>query len=814
MRRLMLLALVLLAGYSSAIERSDFSLDTSKGIQGVVTDWGHGCQYYTVSGERWSTDEELPIPTSELFGDNPVSNGHWEFLLPGVEHERDVWEPKIECKNETGENGTYENCTDNGKFKKEKYYTDDWTSMNATHKFKAKENTSLRYCADYGMLEIGSGWGVSVDMVPTFAGNTYPEYAWWNASWQYRAECAISTNVPGSLSNFPAHCILDTQTLIAAGQMKSDCSDLRAINSSETGMLDYEIEACNTTFTAVHVRIPVTGLLNTIYIYSGNPSALDAQNETGVWQPAGYVAVYHFDEASGNLTDSAGYNNLTYTQAGLGTATYHITSDLGYGINVTSAGTLNYVRFSKSSPTGLPSGNKSWTTTVIAMKSTNNGANGGCWLRWGTYAANGQIYINQLTSPTVLRVGGYNTNTQSVTYEPFQAWQYYSFNSSTGTTMTVWKNGTLNGTYAADINTVGTTSMDFAGNTHTSGDYMSLGGTEWRIRNSTSSADWIKAEHLQTSTMGEWESLGIVSTNMTSPTNTTYPYSVPFAVSCSGTFTNYLLNISVDGAVNISDVALANASAYTTSLTFLAGAHNASATCFNGTSTNTTDTVFFTVVDAPTVTAYTPLNGTTNLSSTIPFGYSATSPNDATLNCSIYLNGTLNHTDATYASGTTGQFVISGLSNGAYAWGVRCYGSLGNYGDSATQEFSVYDSSGGGGITGGQAGAITANALISIAGMGVFLFLFHLSKGNEVMSYVWLSGLILVMTYAMAVQRVAFDVSGLDELGALAFVILDMLIYGFLALFFLTSIITANIMLKAGLAAVRGEPVKRRGPNG
>jgi len=102
----------------------------------------------------------------------------------------------------------------------------------------------------------------------------------------------------------------------------------------------------------------------------------------------------------------------------------------------------------------------------------------------------------------------------------------------------------------------------------------------------------------------------------------------------------------------------------------------------------------------------------------------------------------------------------------------------------------------------------TANALISIAGMGVFMFLFYLAykKNDEVMKYVWLSGVLLVMTYALTVQRVGFNVTGLYDLRDMAFTVLDILMYAFLALFFFTAAIIINLLAHAMMRVIKGEP--------
>jgi len=60
---------------------------------------------------------------------------------------------------------------------------------------------------------------------------------WMNSSWQYRRSITLSasgTNVDVLIS-------FDTATLISQGKMKSDCSDLRMVDSDDTTLLQYWI---------------------------------------------------------------------------------------------------------------------------------------------------------------------------------------------------------------------------------------------------------------------------------------------------------------------------------------------------------------------------------------------------------------------------------------------------------------------------------------------------------------------------------------------------------------------------------------------
>jgi len=66
---------------------------------------------------------------------------------------------------------------------------------------------------------------------------------------------------------------LDTQALISAGRMQSDCDDLRILDSDDTTKLSYWIESgCNTTTTKIWVKVPSISASTTkiLHVYYGN----------------------------------------------------------------------------------------------------------------------------------------------------------------------------------------------------------------------------------------------------------------------------------------------------------------------------------------------------------------------------------------------------------------------------------------------------------------------------------------------------------------------------------------------------------------
>jgi Domain of unknown function (DUF2341) len=165
---------------------------------------------------------------------------------------------------------------------------------------------------DAGGSEADAGTDVSFDARRETGGmGDGGEQKWWNSSWRYSVPCYINTTAPSALIDFPAHCIVDTQSLISATKMGSLCQDLRVVNGSQDTALDYEIEngTCNTAKTVVWIRVPSTSAagVDTIFLFYGNPTAGDAQNVVGVWRN-GYTSVWH---GGGSYVDSLGTNNMT-----------------------------------------------------------------------------------------------------------------------------------------------------------------------------------------------------------------------------------------------------------------------------------------------------------------------------------------------------------------------------------------------------------------------------------------------------------------------------------------------------------------------
>lgn len=129
--------------------------------------------------------------------------------------------------------------------------------------------------------------------------------SWYSSSWLYRK--AITVTNPGTtLTNEDVLIEIDTQSLITAGKLQSDCDDLRLVDSDDTTALNYWVEGgCNTTTTQVWVRIPsVPNGDKTIYTYYGNSTATNGEQ---AWTGSFYM--FADNSCSNGWTRDSNFDN-------------------------------------------------------------------------------------------------------------------------------------------------------------------------------------------------------------------------------------------------------------------------------------------------------------------------------------------------------------------------------------------------------------------------------------------------------------------------------------------------------------------------
>lgn len=178
---------------------------------------------------------------------------------------------------------------------------------------------------------------------------------WWNDSWTYRQRVDITGVGSTDLTDFQVSIDIGTSALIAAGKMKTDCSDIRFTDGSGN-ILPYWIEennpGCNQiTDTKIWIKVPSLPSSGApIYLYYGNPSATAVQNGNQVFD--------FFDDFSKNSLDPAKWlqkNGTNLTISG-GTLSVSANTDPGKLIAISSPTDNNYIikaRFQAISGTSI-----------------------------------------------------------------------------------------------------------------------------------------------------------------------------------------------------------------------------------------------------------------------------------------------------------------------------------------------------------------------------------------------------------------------------------------------------------------------------
>lgn len=498
---------------------------------------------------------------------------------------------------------------------------------------------------------------------------------WWDYDWTHKVPCYINTSVPSSLSNFPAHCILDTVTLISSGKMLSDCSDIRLINQYDNDSLNFEIEAgtCNTTKTVIWVGIPSTNATgnNTAYIYYGNAGASDSQNATGLWQDALYTGVWHMGENT-TLIDSVGYNNLTAGGTFCNLTTNY--SRWGYGTYFM----FNCYYTKTSGIFGMPTGTSNSSIEIYAYTINQSVSTNGGYFAVGALGV-GQLRLAYLIGTKQMQMekyGGAITSSNSVD----NATDYlYASNWINGGGQ-IWYYNSTN-----EVNTNGSLAL----NTGTG--YLTIGSnpdtsysaklnqtiiTEVRISNATRTNLWFNALYSQTDTIGTEESQGNLSVNLISPLNQTNFYddtvTLEYEVITSSN-TNCSLWIGKPLLMALYSVNSTNTTAtiyneYTFPLGL--GSYEWYVSCTNGVITEDTDK-WILRYDF-NVTQLSPVDGSRLLNSTnVNLTYEVYMPSGESIATRLYLDGVNIYNDTSASSENITYFYNTTYGN--HSWYVFAY---------------------------------------------------------------------------------------------------------------------------------------------
>ena len=137
---------------------------------------------------------------------------------------------------------------------------------------------------------------------------SFSQSSWYFSDFNYRIPITIKENSGKNLNDYQVLIIINTQNLIAAGKMKSDCSDIRFTYYNSTSNTEIKIpywmeDGCNSANTKIWVKVPYIPANGNarIYMYYGNPFALSESNGTATF-------IHYSDWDDGKL-QGWGFNN-------------------------------------------------------------------------------------------------------------------------------------------------------------------------------------------------------------------------------------------------------------------------------------------------------------------------------------------------------------------------------------------------------------------------------------------------------------------------------------------------------------------------
>ena len=106
---------------------------------------------------------------------------------------------------------------------------------------------------------------------------------WWDLGYDFRRNIAVTTGANTPDKGYDGYTVrdatLDTQSLITAGQMQTNCNDLRILyfDGLSWTELPRHLIGCNTAATDIRFRLPVnlaaSSVNDNFYVYHGNTAA-------------------------------------------------------------------------------------------------------------------------------------------------------------------------------------------------------------------------------------------------------------------------------------------------------------------------------------------------------------------------------------------------------------------------------------------------------------------------------------------------------------------------------------------------------------
>jgi len=253
---------------------------------------------------------------------------------------------------------------------------------------------------------------------------------WWDSDWLYSIGITIdSADIDEALTNFPLMVYLNS-TRITWAQVQDDLDDLRFIDSSNSTVLDHEIESY-TVNTDAWLWVEIPSISNTsdtlFYCYYGNDGASSVEDQTGTWDDANFAAVTHMDDINSTHVD----DSTDTTTMSKGGNTVEITGIIGDAQDFDGSG--DYITVSPRQLSTKIHTVEAWVRADTSANMMVFGSSSSSY--YPMYLAFDSGAVGYRSSSSV-------SNTSNII---INSWIHYCI-TRTGTTVNFYLNGTLEGT--------------------------------------------------------------------------------------------------------------------------------------------------------------------------------------------------------------------------------------------------------------------------------------------------------------------------------------------------------------------------------
>ncbi len=330
---------------------------------------------------------------------------------------------------------------------------------------------------------------VSIVLVSILCG-ALQAHAWWDDKWQYRRKIVFDTTPAGAdiKTNLDDSAVL---IRLHAGNFnfaaaKEDGSDVRFMSGDDKLPLKFQKEVYDPAnemalFWVKVPRIMAASKQDSIWIYYGNKSASQAQDQGGVYD-VNQVLVYHLDEEEGKPKDDTAYGNQPSESA----SEMGAPAVIGAGMSLNGSGDRIVIPRSPSLnfSTGL-----TFSTWVKISQPQNNAR----LLSWEDQNQGIVVGIDQTKVFARATAAGQKTETGKTADLPIGSWHHLAVTAEPSKRIVIY----LDGAEIDSVNLPGALpepASDLCiGASLKEGDFFSGDLDEIELSKTARSADWLRA---------------------------------------------------------------------------------------------------------------------------------------------------------------------------------------------------------------------------------------------------------------------------------------------------------------------------------